>query len=132
MLVNTALSSLATPAPLRILFVEDNAIVRDQTTELLESNDRDIVACESAEQALDALNQCDFDVLITDLSLPAMSGMELTKRVLARNHNAWIVILSGYLLKIDPNLLGPNVRALAKPFEIEQLDTILNAVRASK
>jgi CheY-like chemotaxis protein len=132
MLVNTALSTLAAPAPLRILFVEDNAIVREQTTELLESNDRNIVACESAEQALNELNRRDFDVLITDMSLPAMSGMELTKRVLDRDPNAWVVILSGYLLKVELNTLGPNVRTLAKPFETEQLDAILNAVRAAK
>lgn len=130
--MNTALSTLAAPAPLRILFVEDNAIVREQTTELLESNDRNIVACESAEQALNELNRRDFDVLITDMSLPAMSGMELTKRVLDRDPNAWVVILSGYLLKVELNTLGPNVRTLAKPFETEQLDAILNAVRAAK
>jgi CheY-like chemotaxis protein len=112
--------------------VEDNAIVREQTTELLESNDRNIVACESAEQALNELNRRDFDVLITDMSLPAMSGMELTKRVLERNPSAWIVILSGYILKAELGKLGPNVRTLAKPFETEQLDVILNEVREGR
>lgn len=118
--------------PLRILFVEDNAIVREQTTELLASNDRDIVACETAEQALAEFEQRKFDVIITDMSLPAMSGMDLTKHVLRKNAHAWIVILSGYVLKIDLQKLGPNVRALAKPFETEQLEAILNDVLAAR
>lgn len=118
--------------PLRILFVEDNAIVREQTTELLASNDRDIVACETAEQALAEFEQRKFDVIITDMSLPAMSGMDLTKHVLRKNAHAWIVILSGYVLKIDLKKLGPNVRALAKPFETEQLEAILNDVLAAR
>jgi CheY-like chemotaxis protein len=118
--------------PLRILFVEDNAIVREQTTELLESNDREIVACECAEQALAEFERSHFDVLITDMSLPAMSGMELTKRVLERNPVAWIVILSGYVLKVELSKLGPHVRTLAKPFETEQLDAILNDVRETR
>jgi CheY-like chemotaxis protein len=54
--------------------VEDNAIVREQTTELLASNDRDIVACETAEQALAEFEQRKFDVIITDMSLPAISS----------------------------------------------------------
>ena len=130
--MNTAVPSFSAPTTLRILFVEDNAIVREQTAELLESSDRDIVACESAEQALDELARREFDVLITDMSLPAMSGMDLTKHVLQKTPNAWVVILSGYLLKVELNKLGPNVRTLAKPFETEQLDAILKEVRTSK
>jgi CheY-like chemotaxis protein len=66
------------------------------------------------------------------MSLPAMSGMDLTKHVLRKNAHAWIVILSGYVLKIDLKKLGPNVRALAKPFETEQLEAILNDVLAAR
>ena len=130
--MNNAMPAFNVVDPLRILFVEDNAIVREQTTELLASNDREIVACETAEQALAEFERKEFDVLITDMSLPAMSGMDLTKHVLKKNANAWIVILSGYLLKIELNKIGPNVRTLAKPFETEQLDVILNDVRAAR
>jgi CheY-like chemotaxis protein len=132
MIVTNAAPNFKVANPLRILFVEDNAIVREQTTELLASNDRDIVACETAEQALAEFEQRKFDVIITDMSLPAMSGMDLTKHVLRKNAHAWIVILSGYVLKIDLKKLGPNVRALAKPFETEQLEAILNDVLAAR
>jgi CheY-like chemotaxis protein len=132
MIVTNAAPNFKVANQLRILFVEDNAIVREQTTELLASNDRDIVACETAEQALAEFEQRKFDVIITDMSLPAMSGMDLTKHVLRKNAHAWIVILSGYVLKIDLKKLGPNVRALAKPFETEQLEAILNDVLAAR
>jgi CheY-like chemotaxis protein len=132
MSVNNAAPNLELADPLRILFVEDNAVVREQTTELLASDGREIIACETAEQALAEFERQEFDVIITDLSLPAMSGMDLTKRVLKMKANAWIVILSGYVLKIEMSNLGPNVRTLAKPFETEQLDAILHDVRAAR
>jgi len=130
-IVNDFASAVPLSHPLRILFVEDNAFLREQTIELLERDDREIVACESAEQALNEFERRAFDVVITDMSLPLMSGMDLAKRVLEKQPDAWIIISSGYLLKFELNKLGPNVRLLPKPFETEQIDVLLSDVRAA-
>jgi CheY-like chemotaxis protein len=114
---------------LRILFVEDNAFVREQTVELLATPDRDIVACETAEQALAEIERDAFDIIVTDISLPAMSGLQLAKRVLKMNPDAHIVIASGYALP-EPEKLGPHVRVLAKPVEIDQIETIIKSIAA--
>ncbi len=119
------------PNPLRILFVEDNVFVREQTVELLESEGREIVACASGELALAEFERRAFDVVITDMSLPAMSGMELAKRVLEKTPDTWIIFSSGYLLKLELGKLGPNVRMLPKPFEVQQFDVLLSDIRAS-
>ena len=66
-----------TPSPLRILYVEDNPIVREITSELLVHDQRQIVALGTAEEALQEFSEHDFDVVITDVSLPAMSGLDL-------------------------------------------------------
>jgi len=116
------------PAPLRILYVEDNDIVRLQTAELLGSPDREIVSCDSAEQALKELERAAFDVTITDISLPVMSGIELTKRILKNTPDAWIIIMSGYALP-EPDKLGRNTRVLPKPVETEQIDALLSDIR---
>jgi CheY-like chemotaxis protein len=60
-------------SPIRILYVEDNDIVREITTELLMESHPHVVASRTAEEALREFKQGPFDVVITDISLPAMS-----------------------------------------------------------
>ena len=62
------------PTPLKILYVEDNELVREVTAELLAQEQRQIVACADAEEALRKFSENSFDVVITDVSLPVMSG----------------------------------------------------------
>ena len=119
------IASMVTPRPLRILYVEDNPIVREVTAELLEQDERSIVALSTAEEALREFATHDYDVLITDVSLPAMSGLDLAKKILDRAPKAAIIVASGYIL--DANLLtwGPNVRAILKPFEACEIDALI-------
>ncbi len=70
------MSASGSDTPLRVLFVEDNAHIRESIGMLLQAPDRDVVCCESAEQALAAFDTWSFDVLITDVSLPTMSGTD--------------------------------------------------------
>ena len=113
---------------LRILYVEDNDIVREQTKELLSAPDRDIVTCESAEQALIELENAAFHVTITDISLPKMSGIDLAKRIRQINPEAWIVIMSGYALP-QVGALGSNTRILPKPIDTDHIDALLQDIR---
>ncbi len=70
--------------PLRMLYVEDNAELRDIFQEMLEGGQREVVACTTAEEALVWWNATDFDVLVSDIGLPGMSGTDLARRVLAQ------------------------------------------------
>src|SRR6202023_2780143 len=70
------------PSPRRILYVEDNEIVREVTAELLAQDQRRIVACATAEEALKEFGTNPFDVVITDVSLPVMSGIDLARSIL--------------------------------------------------
>ena len=117
---------------MRILFVEDNAFLREQIVELLAAEDREVVGCASAEEALSALAARPFDVLITDISLPRMSGMDLARHVLKDHPDAWVVISSGYLPKLRPEELGPHVRALLKPFDAADLHRVMDEVRSNR
>jgi len=118
--------------PLRILFVEDNDYVRDLTLCLLEDADREVTAFASAEEALDAFQSSPFDVVITDVSLPGMSGIEFARRVLKIAADTWCIIASGYQMPSDLNQLGARVRSMTKPFESEQIDALLAEVRNAR
>ena len=113
------------PLPLRILYVEDNDILREVTTELLTQEQREIVACATAEEALLAFTSGAFDLLITDVSLPAMSGIELARAILGVKPGMPIIIASGYDLDFGIEQWGGNVRAIIKPFEGVEMDGLI-------
>jgi two-component system, cell cycle response regulator CpdR len=110
---------------LRILYVEDNSIVREVTSELLAQDHRHIVALATAEEALHEFNQHPFDVVITDVSLPVMSGLDLVRNILTLKPQAPIIIASGYPLTTVLHQMGPNVRTIVKPFDASEIDSLI-------
>ena len=62
-----------------------------------------------------------------------MSGTALARLLLAKNPAQWVVLCSGYGYGYGDYLarLGPNVRTLPKPFEIEQLEALLDEIDAA-
>ena len=115
-----------------MLYVEDNAELRDIFQEMLEGGQREVVACATAEEALVLWNASDFDVLVSDIGLPGMSGTDLARRVLAQRPECWVVLCSGYQYGDAIRALGPRVRALAKPFELEDLDQLMDEIHMSR
>ena len=116
---------------IRILYVEDNDDLRDSIAILLEAEGRQIVTCANAPDAMAELARGGFDLLITDISLPGMSGIDLARHVLATDPDHWVVLCSGYEFADRLGTLGPNVRSLTKPFEIEDFDALLAEITAS-
>jgi two-component system cell cycle response regulator CpdR len=119
------------PSPLRILYVEDNSIVREVTAELLFQEQRDIVAVATAEEALREFREHPFDIVITDVSLPQMSGLDLARNILNMDPKALIIVASGYYLDLSLQTWGPNVRAIVKPFEAADIDALIAELRAA-
>ena len=66
---------------LRMLYVEDNDELRETFQEMLEDDQREVVACATAEEALVLWDASHFDVLVSDISLPGMSGTDLARRM---------------------------------------------------
>lgn len=113
---------------MRILYVEDNPDLRETIGMLMEGEGRTVVPCESAERALELMGTQAFDVVVTDVSLPGMSGVDLAKQLLAENAERWVVLCSGYELGAHAEAWGSHVRLLRKPFEIDELDALLGDI----
>lgn len=114
---------------MRILYVEDHCELRESIGLLMEGDGRSVTACATAEEAL-ALDAADpFDLVVTDLSLPGMSGTDLCRKLLAADPDRWVVLCSGYQLDHGLDALGPHVRSLLKPFELEELEALLASVQ---
>lgn len=82
-----------------ILIVDDDAAIRDSMHEFVEMSGYQSSTAASAEEALDILQNNDaqnaVDVVITDIMLPGMDGLELTDRI-KKHHDIDIIVMTGY------------------------------------
>ena len=114
---------------MRILYVEDNPELRETIAMLMECDGQVVTSCATAEEALEIDARQSFDVLVSDVGLPGMSGTDLARKLLAEDSQRWVVLCSGYELGSYPSDWGPNVRTLLKPFEVEDLEQLLGSIR---
>jgi len=115
----------AAPAALRILVVEDNADARDMLCELLGVLGHAVRGAASAEEALAIAGQDGFDVLLTDIGLPGMSGVDLARQLKRGQPGLDIVFSSGYGAVDDIDF---HAHVLPKPYSLAQLETLLAQV----
>jgi chemotaxis protein histidine kinase CheA len=66
---------------LRVLLVEDSLVTREMERRLLEDEGFDVVAAPGAQEALTILGEHPFDCVVTDIEMPGMNGLELTRRL---------------------------------------------------
>ena len=104
-----------------ILVVEDDPRVRRTTVRLLERAGLSVEAFETAEEGLDALEGDDggrFDLLLSDLGLPGISGRELAERVRELRPDLPVVIMSGYATGSpgSSRALPSDIPFIQKPF----------------
>ena len=81
----------------RILFVEDEDSVRTFAVRALKKKGYEVIDSNSAENALEILeNDTDFDLLLTDMVLPGMSGAQLTNIIKEKMPSVAVILASGY------------------------------------
>lgn len=83
--------------PLKVLVVEDEAPVRELIRLCLQSFNVELEEAESGEQAIALIERTDFQVVILDLRLPGLSGIEVFRTIRARSKKVRVVITSGYI-----------------------------------
>jgi len=121
----------ASSRPLKILAVDDDALVLFSTVAMLEDLGHTVIGASSGEEALQALAEADcVDLLITDHAMPRMTGAQLARRVAEILPNLPIVLATGYA-ELPPGE-GEGLSRLAKPFGQQQLsDAIERALMAA-
>lgn len=79
----------------RILIVDDEKSVRETLREMLEYEGYEIVEADSGLQALDLFSQHSFDVVLCDIKMPGMDGMELLEKIL-QSYDIPVIMISGH------------------------------------
>ena len=101
-----------------ILVVDDDPIISQQLERLYGLSDYRVTTVTLAEKALELLEDQDVDLVVTDIRLPGISGVELTKRILARGDHIPVIVITGFA-EIDEavNVLKLGVSDyIVKPF----------------
>ena len=110
-----------------ILVVDDDDVIRDTLCELL-SGEYACQTADTAEQALTKLKAQPFDVVLTDISMPGLTGMELLSRVRRLYPDTPVIIISGLADEEQAQSLLElgAFDYLLKPFRLEVVE---NSVR---
>ncbi|MEN1761024.1 diguanylate cyclase [Anoxynatronum sibiricum] len=118
--------------PLKILFVEDEKGTRERVTGLLLRRVSHVFAAESALQGFDIFREHQPQVVLTDLNLPDISGLELINRIREINSKTAVLIITAYNeteYLLEAIELGVS-HFLIKPLSIEKLDRALEKIHS--
>ncbi len=109
-------------APVRILVVEDDAIIRNLLAVMLQGAGYMVDCAEDGEAGWDTLNTNRFDLLITDHDMPRLSGLDLLKRIRSQKLQLPVLFVSGKIPSHVPELAALLVpgAAIEKPFTMAQ------------
>ena len=108
----------------RILLVEDDPLVRRLAVSILNAQGYTVQAVEKLSEIETTLQEAaEFDLLLTDVVMPKMSGSELARRVVRRWPEIKVLFMSGYTTDaiVHHGVLDKNVLFLQKPFTPEGL-----------
>ena len=115
---------------MRILIAEDDPLIADGLTRSLRNNGYAVDAVSDGMAADSALTAQEFDLLILDLGLPRMPGLEVLSRLRARNSHLPVLILTA-ADSIEQRVKGLDLGAddyMAKPFALSELEARVRAL----
>lgn len=106
-----------------ILVVDDDDVIRDTLCELL-TEEHSCQTANTAEEALAKLESQSFDVVLTDISMPGLSGLELLNRVLRSYPGTPVIMISGISDQEQAQTLISRgaFDYLLKPFRLEVVE----------
>lgn len=111
----------------QILYVEDNAGLRDKACILLKKFFAEVIPAQNGEEGLSIFKEFKPKIVITDIKMPVMDGLEMARRIKKISPHTKIIITSAF---DDNEYLFESInigvyRYLKKPLGIEQLTTVL-------
>jgi len=116
----------------RVLVIDDDENIRDIVSDMLEYLGHSAELAATGEEGIKLFKSAEFDIVITDLGMPGISGWEVTRLCKALKPDIPVVMVSGWGNQIDDEM----VRAsgldgiMAKPFEINKIKSMIQETLA--
>lgn len=115
---------------LRILIVDDDKITTDILAKMLENEQQEVVTCHSGAEALETYRKEPFDIILTDINMPEMNGLELVKAIREHNKEVKVAIFTNFDNKqhmLTAIEYGVN-QFFSKPFQKEHFLEVINTL----
>ena len=115
---------------INILVVDDEAVIREVLEKILKKGGFNVAIVNSAKMALNHLKSHRINLLISDIKMPEMSGLELLKMVKLRHPEIAIIIMTAYgdSYSVKDALLMGADEYITKPFKAEELSLVIERV----
>lgn len=114
----------------KILIVDDNPNMSSLLSEMLEVFDYESMRAGDGLEAIEQVEQNKFALVITDMRMPRMSGLDLLQKLKEKNPDLPVVIISGYALDEEGNSVLTSLADgfLNKPFKMSDIEQLLKDV----
>ncbi|MCQ2544743.1 MAG: response regulator transcription factor, partial [Lachnospiraceae bacterium] len=119
---------------MRILIIEDEYELCESMAEGLRVDGYEVDTCQNGEEGLDILFSAEYDLILLDLNLPGMDGMDILKEFRKENQETPVLILSARIALSD-KIQGLDEGAndyLTKPFHFEELEARIRSLTRRK
>ncbi|MBN1578733.1 MAG: diguanylate cyclase [Chitinispirillaceae bacterium] len=115
-------SSVKRPSDCRILIVDDEEIIGEMLRDALEPAAYRVITCTQGAKALEYIDKYDFDIVITDLKIPDVSGLQVLEYAKSKDEFTEVIVITGYAT-LDSVTLAINQGVysyLLKPLQIAE------------
>src|SRR5882672_11539143 len=119
---------------LRVLLVDDNASVLRFLASAFSSHNCQVTTASTAELALEQLGDDPFHLVVSDIKMPGLSGLDLLRAVKGKQPGTPVVLITGNP-SVNSAVFGLRHGAydyLPKPFSIREIQQLLSRVRADR
>ncbi|MBO9581728.1 MAG: response regulator [Sphingobium sp.] len=107
---------------IRILLAEDDDSMRVYLSRALERSGYEVVAVDRGTAAIPLISQERFDLLLTDIVMPEMDGIELAQHVASISPETRVMFITGFAaVTLRAGRLAPEAKVLSKPFHLRDL-----------
>lgn len=115
---------------LKILVLDDEEIVVTRLKAALEKDGYIVETFIDSRQAKERIEQNKYDIVVTDLKMANIDGMQLFQHVKDKYPDTEVILISGFAtLKVVKDALQSGVRdVIAKPFKISQIKELINKI----
>jgi two-component system response regulator AtoC len=111
---------------MRILVVDDEAIIRHLLTDIFKEDGHKVIAVENGKEAVEKVKESRFDLVFSDVHMPVLNGLETIKIIRNLDKNISIVMMDSF-----PDLLSElaqeegAITCIHKPFELKEIREVL-------
>lgn len=111
----------------KILIIDDEKSIIDLLTIVFKKEGYSVLSSLSAPRGIDLIDKEDFDLILTDIKLPQMSGMDILRHVMDKTPNTPVIMITAYgtLKQAVEAFKNGAVDYIVKPFDIEELKIIV-------